>query len=457
MTEPLSIHHAALECPNDPFLVTTERIVTFAESAARVRAALGWLAEQGVHPGDVAAVAFVAHPDESTVTLILALFELGVPAMPLHPRWSFEERSRALAQGADTPLAARFVDASAVLAGSSHAARLAPSVDPEAILAVIHTSGSSGSPRGVLLSRRAFLASAQASAENLGWRADDRWLLALPLAHVGGFSILVRCLVARRPIVLADPMTDLARTEPTLLSLVPTQLSRLLARGVPCPPSLRAVLLGGAASAPSLLQAARTRGYPVLASYGATEACSQIATQEPGATSSHDVGRPWPHTALRIVGDRIQIRGPTLASGFYPALPLPLTPDGFFELPDRGALDGSGRLTVLGRSDDQIVTGGENVAPLEVEVALLAHPEVTAACVFGEPDPDFGERVCALLVTTTGGAPRGLRNHLAPLLGAFKWPKAVAVCPELPLLPGGKVDRHAAALLFRASRSEALG
>jgi O-succinylbenzoic acid--CoA ligase len=245
-------------------------------------------------------------------------------------------------------------------------------------------------------------------------------------------------------------MTDLPATKATLASLVPTQLGRMLDQGVPCPKAVRAILLGGAASAPALLERARSRGYPVLASYGSTETCSQIATQPPGATSRDDVASALPGTELRLEQERLFVRSDTLASGYYPDQPLPRDADGWFELPDRAALDAHGQLTILGRADDVIVSGGENVAPLQVEAALLSHPEVTAACVFAQPDPDLGQRVCALLVSTSGTVPGDLRAHLSAPLAGFKCPKAVAVCPELPQLASGQVDRRAAAAQFRA-------
>lgn len=460
MNASLSILRAAEEAPREPCVVTRAQVLSFAQVAERVRALLPRFEQHAIRAGDHAPVAFVAQPTLETVTLILALIELGVPAMPLHPRWSSSEQESALARGRGTARAARRFEPMVDPREPKHPLALAEpgaAPDPEDILAVIHSSGSGGAARGVLLSRRAFVASARQSAHNLGWREHDRWLLALPLAHVGGFSIVVRCLLARRAVVLGDPATDLAATHTTLASLVPTQLGRLLDANVACPPALRAVLLGGAASTPTLLEIARRRGYPVLATYGTTETCSQIATQPPSATSLHDVGPPLPGTELRLVGERIEVRSPTLASGFYPDdLPLPLDREGWLALPDRGRLDAEGRLVVLGRADDVIVSGGENVAPLEVEAALAAHPDVAAACVFPEPDADFGQKVCALLVTATGGVPADLRAHLAGRLAGFKWPKAIVLCAALPLLPSGKVDRHAAATLFRRGPSTPL-
>src|SRR6185437_8373891 len=173
----------------------------------------------------------------------------------------------------------------------------------------VYTSGTTGRPKGAVLSRRAFVASAAASAANLGWRDDDRWLVCMPLAHVGGLSILTRCLAAGRTVVLEprfDPDAVLAaidRERVTLLSVVPTMLTALLERPAASALSrLRALLLGGAAAPFSLLETCARRGIPALATYGLTEACSQVTVQRlaqplravPGS------GQPLPGVEIRI-------------------------------------------------------------------------------------------------------------------------------------------------------------
>jgi len=259
----------------------------------------------------------------------------------------------------------------------------------------------------------------------------------LPLAHVGGLSVLVRCLLARRPFVLGRPdrvAEDIARHHATIVSLVPTQLARLLdARWTP-PPWLRIVLLGGAAAPASLLAHAAAAGVPVVTTYGLTEACSQVATQIPGASGA-GCGPPLPGVRVRIVDERIEIDGPTLFSGY---LGEPPRAAGWFATGDFGRLDAAGNLHVLGRRTDLIVTGGENVYPAEVEAYLDARG--VAACVFGMPDETWGEIVCA---ATTGVVVAATLADLAP----WKRPRRWARVRELPLTPGGKPDRAAARAL----------
>ena len=195
----------------------------------------------------------------------------------------------------------------------------------------------------------------------------------------------------------------------TLVSLVPTMLSRLLDAGLQAPPTLRRVLLGGGPIAPALLARARAARVPVSPSYGMTEACSQIATD----------GIPLLGTELRIAADgEVLVRGRTVAAGA-------LGPDGWLHTGDLGAFDDAGRLVIAGRKADTIVTGGENVAPVEVEAVLLEHPGVLDAAVFGRSDPEWGEAVVAQVVLADGAGveTEALRAHCAARLAPFKVPK----------------------------------
>jgi O-succinylbenzoic acid--CoA ligase len=261
----------------------------------------------------------------------------------------------------------------------------------------------------------------------------------MPLAHVGGLSILTRCLLARTCVVLEprfDAATLPARLDDekiTLLSLVPTMLARLLDEHPTWtpPPRLRAILLGGAGTPARLLARARERGLPVHTTYGLTEACSQVVT---GGRALHGV-------ELRISADeRIQVRGPMLMTGYLGEPPLP--PGAWLDTGDLGELDGDGVLRVHARRTDLIVTGGENVYPAEVEDALAALPGIHAACVFGIPDETWGQLVAALLV---GERTPGLAAAIAARLAPHKRPRRIAFVDALPVTPAGKPDRASAA------------
>jgi O-succinylbenzoic acid--CoA ligase len=427
--------------------------LTWADLGERVRRLLPALRRR-MRGGERAAL--VGETDLATLETLYALIELGMPTVLLHPGWSRSERRRLL--DACAPVVEIEPEKLArPPAGQGARVRGRPRPIPtDRALAVVPTSGTSGDPKGVVLSRRAFLASAEASAENLGWEDGDRWLLGLPVAHVGGLSILTRCLIARRTVVVqggrrfdaAEVAGLVERHRVTLMSLVPTTLKRLLHLAPPWePPSwLRAVLLGGAGASPALLAAAADRGVPVLATYGLTEACSQVATQAYGTVQRGEMGcgPPLPGTEVRIRDGGIEVRGLQLMNGYLPPSDEdPWTEDGWLSTGDLGRLDGEGRLHVLGRRDDVIVSGGENVRAAEVERALEEHPAIAAACVFGVEDEEWGRTVAAAVVASSEApSDAELERHLRARLAGFKLPRRIAYLPELVRLPSGKVDRE---------------
>lgn len=447
-----SVVEAARQAPEALALVGEGAHWTYAELAARVRREAAALAPRV--RGGWARCTAAATPE--FVVRLAALWELNVTPVLLHPRWSEGEQQRG---GALVPQA---VDLDEVpgAGGGGEVKKPVPLVG-ERPMAVLFTSGSGGQPRAVALSRRAFAASAAASARRLGWRDGDRWLLALPPAHVGGLSVLTRCLQARRTVVLGaglDPVGLLrlmAREAITLASLVPAQLARLLAAHADPPPSsLRAVLVGGGPCPAATLAEGRRRGWPLLPTYGLTEACSQVATVAPGEAPV-GCGRPLEGVEVRLVRGEISLRGATLFDGYVEngEVTPRLDEDGWFATGDLGELDEPGNLHVRGRLDDLIVTGGENVAPAEVEEALVGCPGVAEALVVGVPDEVWGEVVAALVVSRPGAAPAAaeLERCLGCALAPFKRPRVLRWVEQLPLTPGGKPDRVAAVSLLLAA------
>jgi O-succinylbenzoic acid--CoA ligase len=306
-------------------------------------------------------------------------------------------------------------------------------VDPDAVHTLIHTSGTTGAPKPVELTYRNHAASAIASAAALGVDPGDRWLCPLPLHHVGGLNVLIRSVINHTTVVLherfdADRVrATLEAGEVTLASLVPTMLARLRAAGLRRAPGLRAIALGGGPAPAGLLDWAREAGIPVVPVYGMTETCSQIVAGDPG--------RPLPGVELLIgAAGEILVRGPMVAPGA-------MAGDGWLHTGDLGSLDDEGRLHVLGRLKELIVTGGENVAPLEVEQALLAHPAVLDAGVAGVPDSDWGEAVTAFVVLSEPAAAEHLRAWCRERLDPFKVPKAFHAVDALPRSAGGKLLR----------------
>jgi O-succinylbenzoic acid--CoA ligase len=212
------------------------------------------------------------------------------------------------------------------------------------------------------------------------------------------------------------------------VSLVPTMLARLLDAGLQEPPTLRWALLGGGPIAPALLDRAAAAGVPVAPTYGMTEACSQIAT----------FGWPLAGVDVRLADDdEVLVRGPIVSAGA-------ISEDGWLHTGDLGRLDERDRLEIIGRKADTIVSGGENVAPAEVEAVLLEHPAVADAAVHPRADPEWGEVVVATVVVRAGASvdPDELRGHCAARLAAFKVPKVVELAEGLPRTPSGKLLRR---------------
>ncbi len=326
----------------------------------------------------------------------------------------------------------------------AHAARVTAALRPdlpeddEEVALVISTSGSTGEPKGVLLTEACLTASARAAEQRLGGPAG--WLLTLPVTHIGGLQVLLRALLAGAPpVVSGDLVAGTAALPPGRrhTSLVPTQLRRAL--GEPAAAAALAtydaVLLGGAACPPALLAEARAAGIRVLTTYGMSE------------TSGGCVygGVPLPGVTARV-GERISLGGPVVARGYRlrPDLTAAAFAGSTYRTDDIGRWDGD-RLVVLGRADDLVVTGGEKVAPAAVEAALAEHPSVGEVVVTGVPDELWGARVVAHVVLRPGLALtlEQARAHVAARLGRIAAPRELRLLATVPVLPSGKPDRAA--------------
>ncbi len=343
--------------------------------------------------------------------------------------------------------------------------QLLDAVPASAPAAIVYTSGTTGPPKGAVLTRGNMVWSAVATGLRLGVAADDQWLMPMPLFHIGGLAVLVRTSLAGTTVEVPgrfDPQhvaRALASGDVSLASLVPTMLARVLDawgdRTVPA--KLRGILLGGGPVGVELLRRAGDVGLRVAPTYGLTEAASQVATASPSTLwPASDVGAaPLAFTSVRVadpagrdcargeVGE-IWVRGPTVMAGYWnkPAATAEALVGGWLHTGDAGWLDGQGRVHVADRRGDLIVSGGENVYPVEVEAVLNGHPDVVESCVVGLPDPEWGQVVTAVIVRRTSDlAPDELVNYARRHLAGFKVPRRIVWSAGLPRTAAGKLQR----------------
>ncbi len=430
---------AAAARPGHTALQTRRGDWSYARLHAAALFAAGELAARGAAPRERVAIALPAGLDFAQA--LHGCLLLGAIAVPVDLRLSASERAR-IAEGAavlvDQPL------------GEGPAPGTLPSRprhDLEATAVVIHTSGTTAAPRAVQLTYGNILWSALGSAVALGADPEERWLCALPLSHVGGLSILLRSAIYATTALVHErfdcerALHALRSEQVTLVSLVATTLARLLDAGLERPPALRCALTGGGPVPAPLLARAHAAGVPVSLTYGLTESCSQATTTPLAqlATGPASGGTPLFCTRVQIAPDgEILLSGPTIAPGAAGA-------DGWLHTGDLGALDEQGRLRVCGRKADTIVSGGENVAPAEVEAVLESHPGVLEAAVLGRSDPQWGEAVTAIVVArpTAVLEIEQLRAHCASALASYKVPKRFVLAGEpLPRTRSGKLLRR---------------
>lgn len=467
---------------------TTTTQWTYRELAADAGSTAARLGERSddwdVGPESRPRVGYLLPPSSEFVTTLYALWYLGWSAVGLHTDLTSRELDAvaeiagldAIVTEAEFLSQTEAVDCPVVtvesLNGSVHPDKSSPTVEqpvpanwqPDETALVLFTSGTTEEPKGVRLTFRNLVASATASAFRLGVDPADRWLCCLPVSHMGGFAPAVRTvlygttLVVHREFDASETAAIIEDEGISEISLVPTQLKRLLDEEWTPPDSLDTVLLGGAPATDDLLDRAEDAGVPVYPTYGMTETTSQIATARPGERRQYPgtVGQPLVSTDVTILSrgtpsepgeeGEIVVEGPTVTPGYLDA---GQTADAFgeygFHTGDVGYRDEAGRLWVVGRVDDLINTGGELVSPAEVVETLVSAEGVDDAAVVGIPDEEWGERVAALLVPNGETAPNeaSLREVCRDQLAPYKIPKTLDVTAEIPRTASGTVDRDA--------------
>ena len=477
--------------PTKDFLIIGQKRLTFGEAHRRAQALCNSIqSHTNIQPGD--RVALLMPTGLPYVLSLLALMRAGALAVPLNTRltptelqWQLKNTTCRLVichQGTSA-LAARI--------GESDAARMSfdelvhqqkdvpPPMPPSFALdddfAIIHSSGTSGRPKGAVLTYGNLYQSALSSAYRLGVLPDDRWLCPLPLYHVGGLSIILRSLLYGTAVELVPtPQFDvdalnrvLVQRPITLVSLAPTMLRRLLdARRQAWNPKLRLVLLGGEASSPELLARCREANIPIATTYGLSEASSQVATAPPRQTRQKpaSVGKPLLFTQVRIIDRQgrdapskalgeILVKGPTIMRGYHgdPTATRRVLRNGWLHTGDIGYLDEDGDLYIVQRRSDLILTGGENVYPREVENALRRHPTIEEIIVVGVTDAEWGQRVAAAIQVKHGKtlSPQEVMRFAREELAGYKIPRQIRFVDGFPRTASGKIQRQAVKKLFK--------
>ncbi|MDQ0352940.1 O-succinylbenzoic acid--CoA ligase [Alkalibacillus filiformis] len=329
---------------------------------------------------------------------------------------------------------------------------------------ILYTSGTTGNPKGVQLTYQNHWWSATASALNLGLHDHDRWLLSLPMFHVGGLSIVYRSVIYGIPIHLHDTFDveavheDLMKNGVTIVSVVSVMLEQLLDRlgEEHYPEQFRCMLLGGGPAPKGLLQQAKDKHVPVFQTYGMTETASQFCTldDENALSKIGSAGKPLFPNQLKIIQNEqeqpanevgeIVVKGPTVTQGYYnrDEATRETIVNGWLKTGDLGYFDEDGFLYVVDRRKDLIISGGENVYPAEIEGVLKMHPKVKDAGVVGQEDDRWGQVPAAFIVFEEAVDFAKLEQFCLEHLAKYKCPKKWTSIDELPRNASKKLLRH---------------
>ncbi|MGE6650403.1 o-succinylbenzoate--CoA ligase [Shewanella colwelliana] len=415
--------------------------LTYLELSQKVCAIANQIKQQGLKEGD--RLACIDNNSVELIVLYWACIDTGVLFCPLSGRFPQQQIAELAALyrfshfWASTAFCAKCPDTCIPLDFSADALSPAPTVNLESPCNAILTSGSSGQPKAAVHCLANHIASAQGSSQLIELTQDDNWLLSLPLFHIGGLAIVNRCAVAGAALTIAmtgvDMVEQLSEIKLTHLSLVSTQLVRILRQDANALQNIKALLLGGGAISSTLLEQLKPLNINTYTSYGMTEMSSQITTGL--ATTKGSSGKLLPNRQLKIVDHAIYVKGDTLFLGYLTfdgqsGLWRELDKDGWFATKDLGYWDQQDDLVITGRADNMFICGGENIQPEEVEAALKRHPMISDAIVFPMKDSEFGLLPAAIV---QGELPdeAELERFISQTLARFKRPRYYLPWPEV--------------------------
>jgi len=471
----ISINNLLLrnQLPSSPAIISVGKTFTYNELAGKSESTKQQFSEQGLNKDDFVGI-FGEHNVEFIIS-VLALWKLEAIPVLLNPKVTQNELNdflqsancKSLVGSEDQLKKYSFTKQSFITLPDDLNESLdfekIGEIDPEKIAAIIFTSGSSGKPKGVKLSFNSFYRSALIGNTILKHSAEDRWLASLPFYHVGGFSILTRSLLFGVPLILPNSIqTDelikaISEFKPTLISLVSTQLKRLIDKKINPNPELKNVLLGGGYISIELIHQAEEFGWKITKVYGSTETASFVTALSPEEFKSKpgSVGKPISPNKIKIVDENnitleknipgeIFISSPSLMQGYLNELNKDEIIIEYFHSNDIGFIDEEGYLFLESRKADLIISGGENINPLEVEKEILTHPDIKETAVFTLKSTEWEEIVAAAVILEEGiniFNIEELKTFLKNKLTGFKVPKSVFIEKELPKTELGKVEK----------------
>ncbi len=472
------LRQAVIASPDSCAIRDEHRLLTFAELDRLAALYADDLTGRGLSPGRF--VGILSDNSIEYAALLIALMRCRAVAVPLNTRLNSVELHRQTTQIDLTLMLADDTNLSKASEIHSQPTPMSSLSDPrpsarndftptelemDRSCFVVFTSGSSGSPKGVILSLGNLYYNALGANENIPLHPEDTWLLSLPLFHVGGLGIMFRCLLAGAKMFVARRFEagEVGRLIDsggiTHVSLVPTMLIRLLQErsNRPFPAALKVILLGGAPVSANLLQAIRSMNIPAVISYGMTETASQITATRLTDSPERLVtsGRVLRHCEIRIESEsaskigEICVRGEVVCRGYTAAADYAVADGGWLHTGDIGTLDNDGYLTVLGRKDGMFISGGENIFPEEIESVAASLAGVTAAAVMPVEDPLWGKRPLLFIECRPGSAvdKEQIFSYLSSQLAKFKLPDRIIIVEKLPRTALDKIDRTALARL----------
>lgn len=481
------LQQTAIDHPDAVAMINGAQYITYAELAIRVKRAASHLIFNGVKRGDRIGVICPHHSQFATqvkgqyqdalehiISLYWACSEIGAIFFPINGRFAQTQIQELLtrfaikfAYQANENLIPQENDVAWLTLNSIHsqfdakALLEAQTIDPQCPLNVILTSGSSGKPKAAVHSMENHLASAKGALAVISLTINDRWLLSLPLFHIGGLAIVNRCALSAATLVLPDNQislnAQLVQDKPTHVSLVPAQAYDLLndSKSKTLFSAIKALLLGGAVIPKPLVESLLAKKVRTYISYGMTEMSSQITTTKVQDASNLHLGQVLPNRELTLRDNVIWVRGECLFKGYLSIgdnqqtqINLPIDNQGWFCTEDRGQLNEDGMLKLLGRADNMFICGGENVQPEEIEAVLLSHEHVEKAIVFGIEDAKFGNLPAAIIeLNSTLNDEEYIRltdelaNRVSLALAPFKRPRRFFHWPSEANNVGLKVNR----------------